>query len=1089
MADIKGGLDSAEPCIESIINKDSGAGANAASMAEIVLITNSPLSELIWTPQEGLSLKYTDSRKAEKKASFLWKAESFNMRISTSLCTNRGESSSSRDQIAGELSTVQSNHNADGIAFLGSHKGSVDPQPISLSSLHEQDSRSCGDKKPEKGMNDADINISQSVKNGVDPCSPRSNECLHVICPATEADNLQNEIFSPGPRPDLAETEAGFAITAGTSNVLLDIPKFQKSGLVGVSDSHDSVSTRSGKSISRKRSSESSECKHPDLVFRDTQEDDIRKTDNLVCFQLHGSQHSYGRQSKSVGCQSKDGLVVASLFQEASKDEKQNIKIKNETDKFRSKSDVNPGKLEKGKEKILFDDEDYDSSMKEKEDSNESVESSNGQRLISKGKRAFSFDSKTTEGCKRIKRDSNEHSCPGSLIRNDSSFINWISTITSSFSRYDQTRTSLALLPQSYHSMKESFGSLRISHEKIGGVMCKTPGFNTFFQALYCPNMIAPNTTSDDHQREGGTSKDVKAMGEHYKHYANHAFGNFLQFNLMDPARGKQTYNDLKEHLTNKPLSASGLCIVCGGGSGKPHSQVSSLNERHNQASYHVENAPSIMIDVSSSNSQIHEEFEKNRGQTCAFNSMNTSGSSARKGLICAQEKGNGRLSSHPKSPVSMMCREKSNYLENLWITRFLRKESSPLLRSEKCNLSINDHGAFDKEEKFPEKCVSSYLKNQRESAREVSKHAVNPTFSCGLKRLDTQMLKPRVSSIIPSKNFKNTDMAASCSAKRFDMNPSKVSHNRNLSCTPITCLFCGKNGHSLRECSELADFDLQDVKDFLNLYDGKHMSSRLCIRCFQVNHWAISCPHASLETKNTSNGSFSVAHESCIVRKGKHDSRVNLWSGDKNKQHANKSKLPEREDSRMDAQTVNYRSICADRVLFPTAKVFKGYRAENIVNMDQQASCSSENKSRKNQITPFYKSIATDVSNEQNGIFKAIRRLRLSRTDVIRWMKSANLSYSLEGFFIRLRLGKWEKGLGGTGYQVARIISAGRKNCLSVSIGHLECLVECCFVSNHDYVEEELKAWLSATLEADGKMPSIEELSEKLKEREELGF
>lgn len=57
------------------------------------------------------------------------------------------------------------------------------------------------------------------------------------------------------------------------------------------------------------------------------------------------------------------------------------------------------------------------------------------------------------------------------------------------------------------------------------------------------------------------------------------------------------------------------------------------------------------------------------------------------------------------------------------------------------------------------------------------------------------------------------------------------------------------------------------------------------------------------------------------------------------------------------------------------------------------------------------------------------------------------------------------------------------------MSIGHLECSVECCFVSNHDYVEEELKAWLSATLEADGKMPSIEQLSEKLKEREELGF
>lgn len=40
------------------------------------------------------------------------------------------------------------------------------------------------------------------------------------------------------------------------------------------------------------------------------------------------------------------------------------------------------------------------------------------------------------------------------------------------------------------------------------------------------------------------------------------------------------------------------------------------------------------------------------------------------------------------------------------------------------------------------------------------------------------------------------------------------------------------------------------------------------------------------------------------------------------------------------------------------------------------------------------------------------------------RWMKSRKLSNSLEGFFLRLRLGKWEKGPGGTGYKVARIIS-----------------------------------------------------------------
>lgn len=38
------------------------------------------------------------------------------------------------------------------------------------------------------------------------------------------------------------------------------------------------------------------------------------------------------------------------------------------------------------------------------------------------------------------------------------------------------------------------------------------------------------------------------------------------------------------------------------------------------------------------------------------------------------------------------------------------------------------------------------------------------------------------------------------------------------------------------------------------------------------------------------------------------------------------------------------------------------------------------------------------------------------------RWMKPPCSNFCLEGFFLRLRLGKWEEGLGGTGYHVACI-------------------------------------------------------------------
>lgn len=39
------------------------------------------------------------------------------------------------------------------------------------------------------------------------------------------------------------------------------------------------------------------------------------------------------------------------------------------------------------------------------------------------------------------------------------------------------------------------------------------------------------------------------------------------------------------------------------------------------------------------------------------------------------------------------------------------------------------------------------------------------------------------------------------------------------------------------------------------------------------------------------------------------------------------------------------------------------------------------------------------------------------------RWSKSPISNLTLEGYFVRVRLGKWEEGLGGTGYHMARII------------------------------------------------------------------
>nr|GMD75503.1 RNA polymerase-associated protein [Ipomoea batatas] len=136
------------------------------------------------------------------------------------------------------------------------------------------------------------------------------------------------------------------------------------------------------------------------------------------------------------------------------------------------------------------------------------------------------------------------------------------------------------------------------------------------------------------------------------------------------------------------------------------------------------------------------------------------------------------------------------------------------------------------------------------------------------------------------------------------------------------------------------------------------------------------------------------------------------------------------------------------------------------------------------------------ETASVPKGAFDAIRRLRLSRGDILKWLDSnAPLSH-LDGFFLRLRLGKWEGALGGTGYYIARIAGSQQeysakdaKKCISVSICGITCSVGSQYVSNHDFLEDELMAWWCKTSESGGQVPSEDELRLKVEQRMKLGF
>ncbi|KAI7757792.1 hypothetical protein M8C21_029168 [Ambrosia artemisiifolia] len=134
-------------------------------------------------------------------------------------------------------------------------------------------------------------------------------------------------------------------------------------------------------------------------------------------------------------------------------------------------------------------------------------------------------------------------------------------------------------------------------------------------------------------------------------------------------------------------------------------------------------------------------------------------------------------------------------------------------------------------------------------------------------------------------------------------------------------------------------------------------------------------------------------------------------------------------------------------------------------------------------------------VSKEApNGMFETIRRLRLSRTDIHKWMNTKLSVADLDGFFLRLRVAELGEGAEGPRYYVACITGLqwdtprkDFKQPIRVKVGGVECFVESQHISNCDFVEDELIAWWQKTSE-NKRIPVVKDLKSKLAVRRTLG-
>ncbi|CAL9242160.1 unnamed protein product [Arabidopsis halleri] len=602
----------------------------------------------------------------------------------------------------------------------------------------------------------------------------------------------------------------------------------------------------------------------------------------------------------------------------------------------------------KGKEKALSDGN-FDGD-EEDDESFGSVESCNSAGLLSRGKKRPGFEKQLIFGSKRLKTLSQECLGSTSKLKQDSSFMNWISNMTKGIWKGNEEDDSpFAALTTTSDANGHGQVNAIVDQQQLSPCCvkensgCRNTGFQSFFQSIYCPKKRSQDAVEMDFPNDANATalQELPWIPEQ-----------------CDIAKGddlSSSGNDIGP--VAEPNISSGKV-----GFNQRSETLSSENKREDKE-------PNISL-MSLSKSKPNEEPK-----------------------ICGEAGGK----------VSPCLNNRNSGLQSLWISRFSSKSPFPQKKTSETAKEVNAS-------------ASDTAKTHDSQKMLVNNNVIIPSISSvdGLDKPNT------VLPIVSSMRIESSEAMASLFARRIEamkhiIPAGSLAENAEEEQPNLICFYCGKKGHCLQDCLEVTDTELRDLVQNISSRNGREEASSLCIRCFQLSHWAATCPNGPL-----------------------------------------------------------YSSGAEDRAMKHTLASTSGMKLP---------------------VSGF-----TDVPK---AVFEAVQVLRLSRTDVLKWINTKKSVSGLEGFFLRLRLGKWEEGLGGTGYYVARIDGDtegqssrrhSEKSSISVKVKGVTCLVESQFISNHDFLEEELKAWWrsagkSAERSGCEGIPSAEELSRKIQQRKMLGF
>nr|XP_023915907.1 uncharacterized protein LOC112027474 isoform X2 [Quercus suber] len=1023
-------------CIQRPMNTDSGAGAgaNAASRIDMTFVASDPLSELVWSPHKGPS-----NVDFPAPQSFMG-------------------GSSTTDKPVDEVVIPQvASHTKDDFAGANTSNASLTSAGGGMPECQPNHEHKTG---PVRNMEEVNTMVGSSVlqvtrkedlrkSEGDDICAPINIQMAEIsetsennspsvpgLVYGGTSDIIPTKIVEP--KPDMvanepfSEDSRGGGRDFGSGNQILG---------KNINLASDVLPVDKCKASETPVQNLSSPGNRPLEMLEFTAENDLR---TLI------GDSACGAANKIVESEFNEGKTG---FQPDKFVSPRNKTVPIEV--FLTNSRIRmPGR--KGKENALSDGDIDRRLSKVEDDSHESVESCNS-GLFSTGKKRWSVEGHMIVGSKRIKSQIQDTPRSTSYVKQDSSFMNWISNMMKGFSK-----------PMQGEAPALAFAIAHPDHGHQNLLTCnknhdpgfKNNGFQSIFQSLYCP----------------------KAGGETTLFNANY-----------------QTGEGSKEHeLDNKMCNINATPIsICGDGDKicrqnlLPNDKLDESTSGNGADSLNQPKTFPVTFVSSKEDSKINSGENKK--------SCNVDFGNEKDGISSNSSLGIRRTISveYIDSDLPAEGKTTNDYRNSLWITRFCAKTSGPVLnmddRIQSIDVGLECSTDCTRPLPYPENYVGFSKNHKSVAVRELS--AEGQMLALGkesqkcpadtdavvgfnwIKGHNDQKSVNKLNPKLPSPKFKSLEAMASIFARRLDalkhIIPSDVKDT-------VTCFYCGIKGHHLQECSEITESEIEDLLRNINSYIGAEEAPCLCIRCFQFNHWAVACPSTSSRGQHQTRCGTSLVGPREMQHKtgGKENSK--LLTGWKIQFQAacNGNAL------RISDHNFNWKpnEMIAAEEIGSNANSLKKYSASSPV----------ENYSKENQIMP----INRKLSDVPKGIFNAIKSLRLSRSDILKWMNSHMSLSPLDGFFLRLRLGKWQEGLGGTGYHVAYITGKQRenapqnaKNSISVNVGGIKCLVESQYVSNHDFLEDELMAWWSATSRDSAQIPSEEDLRLKVKKRKVLGF